>query len=134
MPSELNSLFQLLHNFKYMSSAAALMYFFFLPTLWHFLSWIRPSVLCSRFKEYKEYQRVVNFHLVLVHHLKLATFQFLAGVSCAHYKNNIIGLLAIDHVFLGKKTKLPFHLYRYNGSTNLAFKHISEEVLTMSFK
>lgn len=78
---------------------------------------------------------MVSFRLILVyHHLKLATFQFLATLSCAHYKNTIASLLAIDHVFLTMKTKLPFHIYRYNSSTSLTFRHFSEEVLTVSFK
>lgn len=108
---------------------------FFLLIFRHFLSCVGPTVLCTKvFKDYKEYQGVVNFLLILVHHVKLATFQLLARVRCAHYKNTITSLLAIDHGFLTMKTKLPFHLSRYNSSTNLAFRQISEEVLTVSFK
>lgn len=77
---------------------------------------------------------MVSFHLIPVYALKLATFQFLAGVGWAHYNKTIMSLLVIDHVFLTMKSKLPFHLYGYNSSTNLAFRHISEEVLTVSFK
>lgn len=74
---------------------------------------------------------MVSFRFILVYHLELATFQFLATLSCAHYKNTITSLLAIDHVFLTMKTKLPFHIYRYNSSTSLAFRRFGEEVLTV---
>lgn len=121
---------QQLHNFKYTSSAASLMYFF---SRFFFLGWAH-SALYKVFKVYKGYPGGVSFHLILVYHLKLATFQFLASVGCAYCKNTITSLLVIDHVFLTMKTKLPFHLCRYNSSTNLAFRHFSEEVLAVSFK
>lgn len=56
----------------------------------------------------------MSFDLILVYPLKLVTFQFLASVGWAHYKNTSMNLLVIDHVFLTIKTKLPFHLCGYN--------------------
>lgn len=124
---------QQLHNFKYMSSAAPLM--IFLLTFRNCFPWAEPTVLCmGHLSIYRGHQIGVSFHLILVYPLKLATLQFLAGVGWAHYKNTITSLLVIDHVFLTMKTMLPFHLYGYNSSTNLTFRHISEEVLTVSFK
>lgn len=118
---------QQLHNFKYLSSTALDVYLHSHLVIF-FLGWAHSALYD------KGYQGVVSFHLILIYHLKLATFQFRASVWYAYYKNTTTSLLAIDHGFLTMKTKLPFHLYTYNSSTNFTFRHISEEVLTVSFK
>lgn len=76
---------------------------------------------------------MVKCHWILAHHLKLATFQLLATMRCAHYESTITSLIVIDHVFLTMETKLTSHLDTHNSSSSSAFRQTSEEVLTASF-